>query len=136
MVSPAVRPVHGGGGVEMVKRAGLAASLALLLGACTLLRLERDYVVIVGGVVLDDSGDPVAGARATLAFLYPTVTACAPSNWSETLTSETGGFMFRFSSRKGLRYAVTVRKDGFHGHTIEGRAPPSTTHTIRIKRLR
>jgi hypothetical protein len=52
------------------------------------------------------------------------------------MTNSTGGFVFGYiSHERGVKYTLTVRKEGFEPQTVSGRAPPAGHHTIRLKKV-
>jgi hypothetical protein len=51
------------------------------------------------------------------------------------LTNSTGGFVFMYNSHeRGVKYTVTVHKEGFEPQSVSGNAPPAGHHTILLKR--
>jgi len=51
------------------------------------------------------------------------------------MTDDTGGFVFTYMSHKrGVKYSITLRKEGFEPQTVSGISPPASHHTIHLKR--
>ena len=51
-------------------------------------------------------------------------------------TNSTGGFVFGYISHEpGVKYTLTVRKEGFEPQTVSGSTPPAGHHTIRLKKV-
>ena len=109
-----------------------SAIFALAFGARPL--PTHDYIFSVTGVVTSEDGAPLEGAEVTLEVNGPVYQAVELVKTAKLSTNNTGGFVFTYTSHKrGVKYSVTVSKDGFEPQTVSGSAPPSGNHTIRLK---
>ena len=116
--------------------------VTLFLVGCTIFALmceprpkpAHDYIFSVTGVVTSEDGSPLQGAEVTLEVNGPVYQAVELVKTAKLSTNNTGGFVFMYTSHKrGVKYSVTVSKDGFEPQTVSGSAPPSGNHTIRLK---
>ena len=113
----------------------LALGCALLVAGCAARRVSHDYMFGVNGVVTTDDGAPVQDAEVTLEVNGRVYEAVTPLKTVMRLTNSTGGFGFMYiSGESGVKYTLTVRKEGFEPQTVSGSAPPDGHHTIRLKR--
>jgi hypothetical protein len=112
----------------------LALGCALLVAGCAARRVSHDYVFGVTGVVTAEDGAPVQDAEVTLGVSGPVYEAVTPVKTVMRLTNSIGGFVFMYiSGESGVKYTLTVRKEGFEPQTVSGSAPPEGHHTIRLK---
>jgi hypothetical protein len=96
---------------------------------------SHDYIFGVTGVVSDEDGAPLKDAEITLEVNGPVYEAVTLVRTVKRSTDSTGGFVFMYISHKpGVKYSLTVLKDGFGPQTVSGSAPPAVHHTIRMKR--
>ncbi|HEX9223321.1 MAG TPA: carboxypeptidase-like regulatory domain-containing protein [Candidatus Acidoferrales bacterium] len=114
----------------------------LVLGSAVLVLLcaalptpVHDYVFSVTGVVKTKDDAPVQDAEVTLEVNGPVYEAVTLVRTVKRPTNSTGGFVFTYLSHKrGVKYTITVRKEGFESQTVSGSAPPAGNHVIRLKR--
>lgn len=101
-------------------------------------RAVRDYIFGVTGVVTNEDGTPLQGAEVTLKVNSPVYKAVEPVKTVQRLTESDGGFVFMYLTghKRGVKYTITVRKEGFEAQTVSGSAPPPGHHAIRLKRAR
>jgi hypothetical protein len=105
-------------------------SLGLLCEA----RPSHDYVFSITGVVTAEDGTPLRDAEVNLEVNGPVYEGVTPVKTVKRATNNTGGFVFMYTSHKrGVRYTITVRKEGFNPQTVSGSAPPAGHHTIHLK---
>ena len=116
-------------------------SVVLLLAICLMSTLHseaqpvRDYMFNVTGVVTDEDGSPLQGAEVYLEVDGQVYEGVNPVNAVKSNTNRTGGFVFAYTSHKrGVKYTLTVRKEGFESQTVSNQAPPPVHHTIRLRR--
>jgi hypothetical protein len=116
--------------------------LALLVLGCTLLvvacavRRVHDYIFDVRGVVTAEDNAPVQDAEVTLEVNGPVYEAITPVKTVKQLTNITGGFVFMYiSHERGVKYTLTVHKEGFEPETVSGSSPPAGNHVIRLRGL-
>ncbi len=96
----------------------------------------HDYMFGVTGVVTAEGGIPLKDAELTLEVNGPVYEAVTLVRTVKRSTNDTGGFVFVYISHKlGVKYSLTVRKEGFEPQTVSGSAPPDGHHTIRMKRV-
>jgi hypothetical protein len=96
---------------------------------------SHDYVFDVTGVVTAEDGAPLKDAEATLEVNGPVYEAVTLVRTVKRSTDDTGGFVFTYISHKrGVKYSLTVRKEGFEPETVSGSSPPAGNHVIRLKR--
>ena len=113
----------------------LALGCGLLLAGCAARCVSHDYVFGVTGVVTAEDGAPVQDAEVTLEVNGPVYEAVTPVKTVMRLTNSIGGFVVMYiSGESGVKYTLTVRKEGFEPQTVSGSAPPNGHHTIRLKR--
>jgi hypothetical protein len=113
----------------------LALGCAGLVAGCAARRVSHDYIFDVTGVVTSEDGEPVQDADVTLDVNGPVYEGVTPVKSVKRLTNSTGGFVFGYiSGESGVKYMLTVRKEGFEHETVSGSAPPPGHHTIRLKR--
>jgi hypothetical protein len=109
-----------------------SAALALVCDA----RPSKDYMFEITGVVVSaEDGAPLQDAGVTLEVNGPVYEGVELVKTVKRLTNNTGGFVFTYMSHKrGVKYTITVRKEGFEPQTVSGSAPPAGHHTIHLKR--
>jgi hypothetical protein len=96
---------------------------------------SHDYIFDVTGVVTAEDGAPVKDAEVTLEVNGPVYEAVTLVRTVKRSTDTTGGFVFMYISHKsGVKYSLTVRKEGFESDTVSGSSPPVGNHIIRLKR--
>lgn len=124
-------------------RAGTMTTLLVLgvasVPGCASVGLQsRDYVFgVTGAVTAEEGGAPLQDAEVTLEVSGPVYAAVEPVKTERRLTDSTGGFVFTYISHaRGVRYTVTVSKEGFEPQAVSGSAPPAGHHTIRLKEQR
>jgi carboxypeptidase family protein len=109
-----------------------SAALALVSEA----RPSHDYMFGITGVVTAQDGAPLQDVEITLEVNGPVYEGVEPVKTVKRLTNNTGGFVFTYTSHKrGVKYTLTVRKEGFEPQTVSGAAPPAGHHTIRLKKV-
>lgn len=114
----------------------------LLLLSCTLTSEARptpvhDYVFNVTGLVRTAEGTPVQDARVTLQLVGPSDHENTPTKTLTVNTDSSGEFSFNLfvSQKRGVKYTLTVQKEGFEPTTASGSSPPSQNHVIELRRL-
>jgi len=113
----------------------LALGCARLVVACAVRRVSHDYIFGVTGVVTAEDNAPVQNAEVTLEVNGPVYKAITPVKTVKQLTNITGGFVFTYiSHERGVKYTLTVHKEGFEPETVSGSSPPAGNHVIRLKR--
>jgi Carboxypeptidase regulatory-like domain len=96
---------------------------------------SHDYMFDVTGIVTAEDGTPIKDADVTLEVNGPVYEAVTLVRTAKRSTDGTGGFVFVYISHKrGVKYSLNVRKDGFEPQTVSGSAPRAGHHTIRIKK--
>lgn len=112
----------------------LALTLAVSVLGCAV-RHIHDYIFDVTGVVTAEDGSPMKDAEITLEVNGPVYQAVTPVKTVKQITDGTGGFVFMYiSHERGVKYTLTVSKDGFETETVSGSAPSPGHHAIRLKR--
>jgi len=112
----------------------------LFLGSTVLVlvceaRSNHDYMFSITGVVTTEDGAPLQDAELTLEVDWPVYEGTTAVKTVKRVTNSTGGFVVMYTSHKrGVKYKITVRKDGFEPQTVSGSAPPAGHHTIRLRR--
>lgn len=118
----------------------LALLIFLGLGVTALVREAwptpvHDYVFTITGVVTAEDGTPTIDAEISLEVNGPVYKGVELIKTVKSMTDDTGGFVFTYMSHKrGVKYSVTVRKEGFESQTVSGSSPPASHHTIHLKR--
>ena len=113
----------------------LALGCALLAVACAMRRVSHDYIFDVTGVVTAEDNAPVQDAEVTLEVNGPVYEAITPVKTVKQRTNITGGFVFMYiSHERGVKYTLTVHKEGFEPEIVSGSSPPTGNHVIRLKR--
>ena len=114
----------------------LVLGVASVPGCASVGLQSRDYVFgVTGAVIVEEGGTPLPDAEVTLEVAGPVYAAVEPVKTERQLTDSTGGFVFSYISHaRGVRYTVTVRKEGFEPQAVSGNSPPAGHHTIRLKR--
>jgi hypothetical protein len=108
---------------------------SIILASGCAVRRSHDYIFSVTGIVTAQDGSPLGDAEITLEVSGPVYEAVTPVKTVKHLTDSTGGFVFMYiSHERGVKYTITVSKDGFEPQTISGSAPPAGNHAIRLKR--
>ncbi len=96
---------------------------------------SHDYIFDVTGVVTAEDSSPVKDAEVTLEVNGPVYEAVTLVRTVKRSTNGSGGFVFMYISHKpGVKYILTVRKEGFEPETVKGSSPPAGNHVIRLKR--
>lgn len=115
--------------------------LLVLGSAASVLVLEawhmpvHDYIFGVLGVVTGEDGKAVPGAEIILQVADPVFQGAKLIKTAKRVTDDKGGFVFTYISHKeGVKYTLTVHKEGFEPQTVSGSSPPAGHHTIRLKR--
>jgi Carboxypeptidase regulatory-like domain len=120
------------------RKAALVLALVLLvigLPGCAARRITADYVFSVTGVVRTQDEAPLQGADVTLEVNGPIYEAIDLVRNRHVLTTENGGFVFAYISHQdGVKYTITVHKEGFEPQTVSGAAPPNGNHVIKLKK--
>jgi phosphohistidine swiveling domain-containing protein len=95
----------------------------------------HDYIFSITGVVTAEDGTPVQGAEITLEVNGPVYKGVEPIKTVKLMTDNTGGFVFMYISHKrGVKYTITVYKQGFAPVTVSGNSPPTANHVVRLQR--
>lgn len=95
----------------------------------------HDYIFTITGVVTAEDGTPTKDAEITLEVNGPVYKGVELIKTVKSMTDDTGGFVFTYMSHKrGVKYSITVRKEGFESQTVSGSSPPASHHTIHLKR--
>jgi hypothetical protein len=109
---------------------------ALLMVGCAFRRVSHDYMFDVTGMVIAEDRAPLQDVEVTLEVDGPVYAAITPVKTVKHLTNGTGGFMFMYiSHERGVKYTLTVHKDGFEPQSVSGSSPPAGNHVIRLKRV-
>jgi hypothetical protein len=126
--------------LTMADEIGNALRILLILG-CALLasrseaRPNHDYVFGITGVVVTEDGAPLQNAQVTLQVTGPVYSGVETVKKEEQLTNDTGGFVFMYTSHeRGVKYTISVHKDGFEPQVVSGSAPPAGHHKIVLKK--
>jgi len=124
---------------EVILRNSLAlvvlSSTICLLG-CAARRIANDYVFGVTGIVTTRDETPLQDADVTLDVNGPVYEGINLVRTRHLLTNNTGGFVFGYiSHQRGVKYTISVRKEGFEPEAVSGAAPPDGSHTIRLKKV-
>lgn len=118
----------------------MRTKLLLVVVACAVSSLSsvartHDYEFGVTGVVTDVDGTPLHDAEVALEVNGPVYAGVTLVRRQRQLTNSTGGFVFIYTTHAhGVKYTITVRKQGFEPQTLSGSAPPAGHHTIRLKK--
>ena len=114
----------------------LALGCALLVLGCAARRVRvHDYMFGVTGLVTAEDDTPIVCAEVTLEVNGPVYEAVTLVRTAKGSTNSAGGFAFMYlSHERGVKYSLTVRKEGFEPQTVSGSAPPDGHHTILMKR--
>jgi len=97
----------------------------------------HDYIFSVTGVVTAEDGTPLPETEVTIEVNGPVYEGVTLVRTATQTTNPTGGFVFMYTSHKrGVKYKLSVHKEGFEPQTIPGSAPPTGNHTIRLKMTR
>jgi hypothetical protein len=95
----------------------------------------HDYMFSVTGIVTAEDGTPIQDAQINLEVDAPVYEGVALVKTVKRVTNDTGGFVFVYTTHKrGVKYTLTVHKEGFESQSVSGKAPPPVHHTIRLKR--
>jgi hypothetical protein len=106
--------------------APVLALVLLLIGlpGCAARRTTADYVFSLAGVVQTQDEAPLQGANVTLEVNGPVYEAIDLVRKRHVVTTENGGFVFAYiSHQEGVKYTITVHKEGFEPQTLSGAAP-------------
>jgi len=102
---------------------------------CAARRIANDYIFSVTGIVTTGDGAPIKDVEVTLEVNGPVYEAVELVKTVKRLTDSTGGFVFMYiTGELGVKYTITVRKEGFDTETVSGTSPPNGNHTIRLKK--
>jgi hypothetical protein len=119
------------------------ASFLLVLGVAvpSLLVCEarpaptRDYIFATNGVVTTEDGTPIQGVEITLQVDGPVYKGVELVRIVKSATDDKGEFSFMYTSHKrGVKYRITVSKEGFEPETLSGSSPPASHHAIHLKK--
>jgi len=115
----------------------LALGCALLVLGCAARRVRvHDYMFGVTDLVTAEDDTPIVGAEVTLEVNGPVYEAVTLVRTAKGSTNSPGRFVFMCPSHeRGVKYSLTVRKEGFEPQTVLGGAPPDGHHTILMKRV-
>jgi hypothetical protein len=95
----------------------------------------HDYIFSITGVVTTEAAVPIQDAEITLDVNGPVYNGMELVKTVKCMTNNAGGFLFTYMSHKrGVKYSITVRKEGFEPQTLSGASPPASQHTIHLKR--
>jgi hypothetical protein len=95
----------------------------------------HDYIFEVRGVVTTEDAVPIKDAEITLDVNGPVYQGAKLVKTVKCMTDNAGGFVFMYMSHnRGVKYSITVRKEGFETQTVSGASPPASHHTIQLKR--
>lgn len=112
----------------------LVLASAIFAPGCAV-RRYHDYTFGVTGLVTADDSSPVQNAEITLEVNGPVFEAITPVKTARQFTGNSGGFIFMYiSHERGVKYTITVRKEGFAPQTVSGSAPPDGHYEIRLKK--
>jgi hypothetical protein len=97
----------------------------------------HDYIFTLTGVVTAEDATPIKNAEITLEVNGPVYKGVELIKNVKSITDDTGGFVFTYMSyKRGVKYSITVRKEGFEPQTVSGSSPPASHHTIHLKKAR
>jgi hypothetical protein len=115
---------------------GAMVGIAVLVFICQATgERTTDYVFSVTGVVTTEGDSPVQDAKVTLEVDTAVYGGVTMIKTVQHTTDASGGFVFAYISHKrGVKYTITVDKEGFEPQTLSGSAPPASHHTIRLKK--
>lgn len=109
--------------------------LGLTVGARPMSARVHDYVFSISGVVTAEDKTPIKNAEITLKVDGPVYKATELITVVTSTTDDRGDFAFTYISHKrGVKYTITVRKEGFELQTVSGSSPPASSHAIRLKK--
>ena len=110
---------------------GLLVALAM---AAWLFRPTVDFGAGASGIVVDDSGVPIAGVIVRFHSAAPIVSALKVVSAARTLTDEAGRFNLHMLSCNGPAgdYQITFEKEGFDRVVVKGRG--LGRHRVVLKR--
>ena len=95
----------------------------------------HDYVFSISGIVTTEDKTPIKNAEMTLKVDGPVYKATELITVVTSTTDDRGDFAFTYISHKrGVKYTITVRKEGFEPQTVSGSSPPASSHAIRLKK--
>ena len=96
----------------------------------------HDYIFNVTGVVKTEDDAALQDAEVTLKLDGPVGKASTPGKTLTVKTDSLGRFTFNLfvSHERGVKYIVTVQKQGFEPATVSGSSPPRANHVIRLRR--
>jgi hypothetical protein len=108
----------------------------LVVGCAARRRVIADYMFDITVLVTAEDGAPVQDAELTLDVNGPVYEGVTVVKTVKRLTNSTGGFVFGYiSHEQGVKYTLTVHKEGFEPQIVSGSAPPVGHHTIRLKKV-
>ena len=112
----------------------ILVALTMLLPGCAARRIH-DYVFTVTGAVTAEDNVPVEAADVTLDVTGPVYDGIEPVRNRHSSTGPYGEFVFAYISHQaGVKYTITVRKNGFEPEIVSGAAPPNGNYAIKLKR--
>jgi hypothetical protein len=114
-----------------------AANLVIFVLICGARPANRthDYTFSVTGVVTAEDDTPIQDAVVTLEVSGQVYDGVELVKRVQHKTNDTGGFVFAYISHKrGVKYTISVHKQGFEPATVSGSAPPAGHHTIPLKK--
>jgi hypothetical protein len=95
----------------------------------------KDYVFSITGIVTTESGAPLEGADVKLETDSPVYKGITAVQTVTVSSNNTGGFVFMYTSHsRGVKFSITVRKDGFEPKTVTGVSPPAAHEQIRLEK--
>ena len=93
----------------------------------------RDYIFAIDGVVTTEHGEPMQDVEVTLDVDGPVYKGVELIKTVKSTTDAKGGFSFMYMSHKrGVKYKLTVSKEGFQPQTLSGASPPVGHHAIHL----
>jgi hypothetical protein len=96
----------------------------------------HDYIFATHGVVTTEDGTPIQDAEIALDVDGPVYKGVELIKTVKSATDDKGEFSFMYTSHKrGVKYRITISKEGFESQTLSGSSPPASHHTIHLKRV-
>ena len=113
----------------------LALLASATFGVGCAVRRYHDYTFGVTGLVTAEDGAPMQNAEIILEVNGPVFEAITPVKTARQFTGSSGGFVFAYiSHERGVKYTITLRKEGFAPQTVSGSSPPDGHYEIRLKK--
>jgi Carboxypeptidase regulatory-like domain len=116
-----VRPAEGVA-VSRNRRVKLLVLYVLMFGLASAAGATHvpDYIFSISGVVTTEDKTPIKNAEITLKVDGPVYKGTELITIVKSVTDDTGGFAFMYMSHKrGEKYTITVRKEGFEPQTVK-----------------